>query len=522
MATSALSLSQAIASWKDDYITLLCILLACLWYYSCRPRLHRPPGPWRWPLVGNLPQLMMTKNSKLPHVAMQELACRYGPMMTLQLGSLSCVVLSSGEWAKKFMKEHDQQFAHKGNMIIGESFYRNYQSIGIGPYNETSVLLKKICIEELLSPNRVKRNQHLRTDVMLTMVRRVLTEGEGGKSVSIDHALVDTFFTYTSMILFRSSYLGSKVVSGNKEKTLQEVVKESTSLGTTSIGELFPSLRRFDIGGVEAAYLRLRTDFDQFLAPIIEQHRKIRAQGEVDAKSRDFVDALLEHAELTDDMRKNVLTDMILGGIDTGAITTSWILAELMRHPDVRRRLQAELDEAVGQDRMVEEADLVNLPYLQAVVKETLRLHPAGAITYRQSDPTRTVQCEGYDIPKNTRIIINLYAISHDPQIWEDPLTFNPDRFLSSYIDVKGFNFELLPFGAGRRKCPGMTSGLLTVSLMMAHLLHACDFSLPEGMSPEDVNVEEAHGLTVHRRDPVHVRITHRLQPSVYTLDSNI
>lgn len=210
------------------------------------------------------------------------------------------------------------------------------------------------------------------------------------------------------------------------------------------------------------------------------------------------------------------MQDVIIASSSTSSATMLWTLAELMRHPDMLRRVQKELDAVVGKNRLAEESDLVNLEYLRAVIKETFRLHPVLPLLLpHQSDVD--VQIGGYDIPAKTRVMVNTYAIGRDPQVWEDPLEFNPDRFLNSPIDVKGQNFELLPFGAGRRMCVGYNLGLMTVENGLAQLLHTCDLNLPEGMSPKDVSMVEVSGASVTRSEVLQLRVTPRLPAHVYT-----
>ena len=165
------------------------------------------------------------------------------------------------------------------------------------------------------------------------------------------------------------------------------------------------------------------------------------------------------------------------------------------------RKAVEEIDSVVGKSRLVEESDIVNLPYIQAIVKETLRLHPPGPILTREASQNCTV--DGYDIPKKTRLLINVWAISRDPKHWEDPLEFKPEeRFLSkdgsgniNQLDVRGQHFQLLPFGSGRRVCPGTTLGLQVVHTTLATMVQCFDWKVDHGT----VNMEEGPGLTLPR-----------------------
>jgi flavonoid 3'-monooxygenase len=215
-------------------------------------------------------------------------------------------------------------------------------------------------------------------------------------------------------------------------------------------------------------------------------------------------------------MLYDVVQTMFLAGTDTTSITVEWAMAELIRHPKMMRRCQEELDSVVkGEHRMLKESDLQNLPYLQAVVKETLRLHPSFPLLVPRM-ALEACEIEGYYIPKNARLIVNAWGIQRDLDVWERPLEFDPDRFVGSSVDVRGNDFQVIPFGSGRRICAGMSMGLRIVQLMLATLLHSFDLSLPDGQPPEKLDMVEAFGLTVHKAVPLLVVPASRLPLHLY------
>ncbi|BFI28321.1 protein MpCYP829-like11 [Marchantia polymorpha subsp. ruderalis] len=232
-------------------------------------------------------------------------------------------------------------------------------------------------------------------------------------------------------------------------------------------------------------------------------------------REENFLDVLLAMSNFTRIQVKGLLLDNIFGGSDTSPDTIVWAITELLRHPNTMERLQNELDDVIGKERLVEEADLNKLEYLQAVVKETLRLHPVGVLGTPHFS-TEATKVAGYDIPASTRVMVNFYAIARDPKVWENPLKFDPSRFLISPVDVKGQHYEVLPFSSGRRKCPGMNLALVSVAYNIALLVHACSISLPEGLTSLDVDVEEKFGLTVSKRNPLTLLIKRRLPSVVY------
>ncbi|XP_022851321.1 cytochrome P450 CYP736A12-like [Olea europaea var. sylvestris] len=202
---------------------------------------------------------------------------------------------------------------------------------------------------------------------------------------------------------------------------------------------------------------------------------------------------------------------MLAASMDTAASTVEWILSELLKNPQVMKKVQKELEEVVSLDRMVEESDLESLEYLDMVVKETFRLHPVAPLLiphYSLEDCT----VDGYHIPKDARIIVNTFALGRDPNAWTDPEKFNPERFVGSSIDLRGQHFQLLPFGSGRRGCPGMQLGLIMVRFIVAQLVHCFDWKLPNNMLPSELDMTEEFGVVVARAEHLMAVPTYRLQ----------
>lgn len=203
-------------------------------------------------------------------------------------------------------------------------------------------------------------------------------------------------------------------------------------------------------------------------------------------------------------MFEQLVQEMFFAGSETTSISIEWGFAELLRSPRVFKKLREELDRVVGVNRRVEEKDVENLPYLQAVVKESLRLHPALPLLLPRNT-MEDVEYMGYTIPKGTQVLVNAWGIGRDAEIWKDPLEFNPDRFLNSNVEYKGQHFELIPFGSGRRICVGFPLAHRVVHLAIATLVHVFDWELMPGMKPEDIDREERLGLTLRKKNPLYV-----------------
>lgn len=206
---------------------------------------------------------------------------------------------------------------------------------------------------------------------------------------------------------------------------------------------------------------------------------------------------------------------MIAAGMDTATISTEWALAELVRNPRVQKKAQEELDRVVGSERIMSEADIPHLPYLQRIAKEALRLHPTTPLMLPHK-ASANVKIGGYDIPKGSIVHVNAWLIARDPAVWKDPEEFRPERFFEEDIDMKGTDYRLLPFGAGRRVCPGAQLGINLVTSMLGHLLHHFTWSPPPGIRPEDIDLSENPGTVTYMRNPVQAVVTPRLPAHLY------
>ncbi|KAJ4814399.1 hypothetical protein LUZ62_026965 [Rhynchospora pubera] len=276
-----------------------------------------------------------------------------------------------------------------------------------------------------------------------------------------------------------------------------------------SLVDLYPSSRllRLISTGLDEAK-RCHERLHRFLDQIIEQKRQREATFG-DGISEDFLSVLLRiHDEDTEQISldinsvKSIISDLFSGGSETAATTVEWAMAELMRNPKVMKEAQSEVRELLRGCTSVTDSDLVRLNYLHLVIKETLRLHPpAPLLLPRQCRETCHVL--GYDIPKGATVLVNVWALGRDPKYWEDPEEFKPERFATSNVDFRGTDFQFLPFGSGRRMCPGMSFGLANVELALTTLLYHFDWKLPGNVKPEDVDMSEAPGLPVRKKTPL-------------------
>jgi cytochrome P450 len=476
---------------------------------SCRS----PPGPYPWPIIGNLHQL------RLPaHRSLGDLAQKYGPIMFLRLGSVPTVVVSSSETAKQFLKTHDSIFTGRPLMAAGKYLGYNYKVIAMAPCGDHWRQMRKICVSELLSAKRIESFKDVREEEVFAMISSIWEESQRGtRAVNMSKAISALANNIIWRILASRKFSDNDL--GDNSKGLKDLVSEiSVTLGGFNIGDFIPYLDWLDLQGIKGRMKKAGRRFDAFAEKLIDDHidhrraaKTLNGQGDAEAEPvKDLVDVLLDMAEadksetkITREKIKAIVLDIFGGGAAGTFTTIEWAMSELLRHPHTMKRLQEEIESVIGKHLKVNESDLVSMKYLQCVVKETLRLYPAGPLTLPR-ESVEAVTIAGYYIPKKTLLMVNLWAIGRDPNLWgADASEFKPERFMKEqYIDLIGqSDFKMLPFGAGRRGCPGYPMAIPIVELTLAQLLHVFDWRV-EG-DPSQLDMKEACGASMPRQVPL-------------------
>ncbi|XP_078435857.1 flavonoid 3'-monooxygenase CYP75B137-like isoform X2 [Wolffia australiana] len=462
---------------------------------SSSPRL--PPGPWGWPVVGNLPQL-----GKKPHETLASFAQTYGPIFRLRLGSVPVIVAASPSTAALFLKTHDATFANRPPNTGSNYMAYDRQDLVWAPYGPLWRMLRRICSNHLFSPKALDDSSRLRHDEVAQLARSLAAAG-GAEGVRVgDHLIVCTANILTRAMLGRRLFAPAEDLADGGRDAARQFREMSVELsylaGVFMVGDFVPALRWLDSKDV------------------IRRMKRLGERVLIGLKGRD---SLGDGVQLTDINIKALLLDLFNAGTDTSSSTLEWLLAELVRHPELLTSVQRELDEAVGLERLVEERDLAKAPLLHAIVKETLRLHPPTPLLLPHQAAEDCTAGE-YRVPAGATLLVNVWAIGRDPAVWTDPLEFRPARFLPggehAHVDVKGNSFEIIPFGAGRRICAGMSLAMRVILLVAATLVHGFDWGLPEGKSREKLSMEEAYGLTLQRAAPLKLCPIPRLPPHAY------
>ncbi|KAI3825627.1 hypothetical protein L1987_07143 [Smallanthus sonchifolius] len=501
------------------YTSITALVLYLLLNLRTRHPNRLPPGPTPWPIVGNLPHL-----GTIPHHSLAALAAKYGPLMHLRLGFVDVVVAASASVAAQFLKTHDVNFASRPPNSGAKHIAYNYQDLVFAPYGPRWRMLRKICSVHLFSAKALDDFRHVRQEEVAILTRVLVSAGNS--TVKLGQLLnVCTTNALARVMLGRRVFGDGSGGGDPKADEFKDMVVELMVLaGEFNIGDFIPALDWLDLQGVAKKMKKLHARFDSFLNTILEEHKSGNggASSHVDLLSTLIAlkdDADGEGGKLSDIEIKALLLNLFAAGTDTSSSTVEWAIAELIRHPRILKQAQEEIDTVVGRDRLVTELDLTQLTFLQAFVKETFRLHPSTPLSLPRIS-AESCEVDGYYIPKGSTLLVNVWAIARDPKMWTDPLEFRPTRFLPGgekpNVDVRGNDFEVIPFGAGRRICVGISLGLRMVQLLVATLVQTFDWELASGLEPEKLNMDEAYGLTLQRAEPLIVYPKPRLAPHVY------
>ncbi|KAJ7003262.1 hypothetical protein NC653_008491 [Populus alba x Populus x berolinensis] len=510
---------------KMELSTFAALLLATvavitLFRHLTRPKLNLPPGPKPWPIIGNLNLLA----GPLPHRNMHALVQKYGPIMQLKFGSYPVVVGSSVEMAEAVLKTNDVKLADRPKIAAGKYTTYNYSNITWSQYGPYWRQARKICLMEIFSPKRLDQFETVRVQELHALLRKLFVSA--GKPINARDNFSDLSLSVISRLVLGKNYT---VKDGNQKeymspKEFKEMIDELFLLnGVLDIGDSIPWLAFLDLQGYIKRMKAVGQLFDGFLEHTLNEHQQ-RRKGVKNYVPQDMMDILLQ---LSDDPNLEVqldrtavkafTMDLIAGGTESSAVTTEWAMAELLKKPEYFKRANEELDRVIGRDRWVEEKDIVNLPFINAICKETMRLHPVSPFLVPRL-AREDIQLGGYDIPKGTRVMVNVWTIGRDASIWEKPHEFCPERFIGKSIDVKGHNFELLPFGAGRRMCVGYSLGLKVIQASVANLLHGFKWKLPGDMTTEELNMQEIFGLSTPKQIPLVAELEPRLPAHMYSM----
>ncbi|KAE8696185.1 Cytochrome P450 82C2 [Hibiscus syriacus] len=506
-------------------------LSCCIYFYqssnkrSCR---SPPQAGGALPIIGHM---HLFGGQQLTHKTLGAMADQYGPVFCIRLGSNKALVLNAWEMAEECFTVHDKVFSTRPNIAASKLLGYDFAMFGFAPYGPYWREMRKIATVELLSNNRIDMLEYIRVSEVKTATRELyrswLGKGCEGSGVLVD--MKRWFEELTHNIALRmvggKRYFGPDTDCDKAEaQRCRKVMREfSYWFGVFVLSDAIPYLGWLDFQGHKKAMKRTAKELDSIIGGWLEEHKQKRLMSGGVMEEQDFMDVLLnilDNADIgsfdSDTINKATCLILAFGGTDTTMVALIWALSLLLNNPRVLKKAQDELDMHVGKHRPLQESDIKNLVYLQAVVKEMLRLYPPVPVIGLRAALQDCTLSTGYHIPSGTRLLINAWKIQHDERVWTDPHEFRPERFVSNNkdIDFQGRSFKLVPFGSGRRSCPGASLALRMLHFILGNFLHGFEVTKPSKL--EDIDMTESTGLTNLKATPLEVLISPRLESKLY------
>ncbi|CAI9274304.1 unnamed protein product [Lactuca saligna] len=511
--------SELITSKKDDLTFQLLIFsvisLPILWYSFRKATFRLPPGPRGLPVLGYLPFL-----SPDLHHEFTKLGQRYGRIFKLQLGRKTYVIVSSSDLAKEVVRVQDDVFSNRDPPVAGIVVTYGGKDIVWSDNNSYWRNLRKVFVSEVLSNKNLEASRSFRRAGVRKIIKHVY-ETMGNEVDVGGMAFTSSLSVVTNMMWGKS--LDEKKENSNLGVGFREVISKIVELlGAANVSDLFPVLSRFDLQGVERKIKQQLQKVDEIFQRIIDDRMSVKPEESVEQEGRkDLLQILLEHKQKDNTSTfsitqiKALFMDIVTGGTDTTSTMAEWTMAELLKHPEIMKKIQDELEEVVGLNNIVEESHLSKLHYLDAAIKETFRLHPPLPLLIGRC-PNMCCNVGGYTVPKGSNVFINVWAIHRDPKYWENPTEFDPNRFLNpdgtTKYDYSGNNTNFLAFGSGRRRCPGVPLGEKMLVYLLASLLHSFDWTLPKDKEHE---LSDKFGIVLKKRNPLMAIPSQRLPDKI-------
>nr|WET52778.1 cytochrome P450 76AH60 [Ajuga reptans] len=460
-----------------------------------------PPGPYPLPIVGNMLQL-----GTKPHQSLAKLAKIHGPLMGLHFGSVYTVIVTSPEMAKEIFVKNDQVFINRSVVEAVHATDHNKISVAFMDVGNEWRTLRRICKEKIFSVQSLEASQVLRQEKLQKLREYVEKCSDNGRAVDIREASFVTTLNLMAATLFS---IHAADFDSTETQVFGEIMEGVASIvGDPNLADYFPILKPFDLQGVKKKAEKYFGKMLVIVGDLLKKRQDERRSNPKYVMKKDLLESLVDvldqssEYQLTTEHITHLLLDLFVGGAETTTTSVEWIMSELLVNADKLAILKKELKSVIG-DRTMVESDIPKLPYFEAVLKEVFRLHPPGPLLLPRK-AGQDVKVGGYDIPKGTQILVNAWAMGRDPAIWKNPEAFEPERFLGEKkIDYKGQDFELIPFGAGRRICPGLSFENRMLPMMTATLIHNLDWKLEIGAEEGDVHRGERFGIAVRRSTPL-------------------
>ncbi|XVF20611.1 hypothetical protein REPUB_Repub12eG0015700 [Reevesia pubescens] len=481
-----------------EEVTILHSFLSFIFLLICLNFLFRhsknlPPSPPSLPIIGHL-HLLKPPIHRLYH----SLSQKYGPIFSLQLGSRLLVVVSSSTAAEECLIKNDIVFANRPKFIIAKHFSYNYTTVLSSSYGDHWRNLRRIGVTDIFSSTRLNASVTVRKDEIRRLLLKLSSDSrQDFAKVELKSMLADMTFNNIMRTVAGKRYYGDEVTNEAEAREFRDLVAEIFKYsGTANPADYFSILNWFGQGH-EKKVKKLAKRMDGFLQKLIDDLRTKKQENTC------MVAHLLSLQDsdpryYTDEIIKGFILVIVLAGTDTSAVTLEWAMSNLLNHPEILKKARAELDSQIGQENLIDEPDVSKLHYLRSIIFETLRLYPAAPLLLPHM-PSTDCTIGGYNVPRGTIVLVNAWAIHRDPKLWDDPTSFKPERFENDE-KLGEHSHKLMPFGLGRRACPGANLAQRVVGLTLGSLIQCFDWERVDGT---EIDMTEGKGTTMPKAQPL-------------------
>ncbi|GKV52449.1 hypothetical protein SLEP1_g59026 [Rubroshorea leprosula] len=479
------------------YFIALVILYSFAKHFLLRIQ-NLPPSPFPClPVIGHLYLL-----KKPLFRTLAKIADRHGSIVFLQFGCRPVVVVSSPSAAEECLSKNDIIFASRPRLMVGKHIGNNHRSLSWSPYGDHWRNLRRIASIEILSTSRLQMLSNIRVDEVRSLMRKLVDFQD--KPVELWTVIFELTLNVMTRMIAGKRFYGANVADVEEARRFQASLLELQKLNAaTNYGDFLPWLKskKLEQRMIECQ----RTREGLFLALIEQSRRKMKSDNTTGRKNT-MIEVLLSLQEsepeyYTDKMIANLVLVLLTAGTETTSNTLEWALSLLLNHPEVMEKARKEIENVVGLERLIEESDLPKLSYLRGIISETMRMYPPVPLLLPH-ESTEDCTVGGYRIPAETLLFINVWAIQNDPKVWEDPRKFKPERFEG--VEGTGRDgFKLMPFGSGRRACPGDGLALRMVGFTLGSLIQCFEW---EKIEEETVDITEGIGLTMPKAVPLQAK----------------
>ncbi|XVE72221.1 hypothetical protein DITRI_Ditri11bG0022200 [Diplodiscus trichospermus] len=476
-----------------SFVSFIVLLICFNFLFQSRkhPK-NLPPSPPSFPIIGHL-RLLKPPIHRFYH----SLSQKYGPIFSLHLGSRLLVVISSSTAVEECFTKNDVLLANRPKFIIGKHIGYNYTTVTTVSYGDHWRNLRRIGAIEIFSSSRLNTSVSVRKDEIRRFLLKLSCDSrQDFAKVNMKSMLSDLTFNNIMRTVAGKRYYGDEVTNEAEAREFRGLIADAfKNSGTSNPADFLPILSWFG-QGFEKKLSKLGKRIDGFLQKLIDDLRSKRQENTMIGHLLSLQES--EPHYYTDETIKGFILVMILAGTDTSAVTVEWAMSNLLNHPQILEKARAEMDSEIGQETLIDEADVPKLHYLQSIILETLRLYPAAPLLLPHM-PSSDCTIGGYNIPRGAIVLVNAWAIHRDPELWDDPTSFKPERFEKGE-KLGEYSHKLMPFGLGRRQCPGASLAQRLVGLTLGSLIQCFEWEKVDG---KEIDMTEGNGITMPKAQPL-------------------